>query len=309
MIIPHSTIKWLLEGDPSIRWQTMQDLLSAKKKKVNIERSKLEKEGWCKKLLSNQNKSGMWGNGLYTPKWISTTYTMLLLRNLGVPTTNEKALKACKVLIDNGFYKDYGICFSESWKRGETCITGMILSILSYFKHEDERVDKLVEHIFGQQMDDGGWNCQLYRGATHSSLHTTISVLEGLREHEKSFKKNIDLIRDSQKKGIEFILRHKLFRSHRTGEIINTKFTLFSFPTRWHYDILRALDYFQECKYERDERMTEAIEIVKNRQDTDGKWKLQNKYPGKVFFDLEKVGEASRINTLRALRVLKWWED
>jgi hypothetical protein len=309
MIISESTIEWLLEGDPSVRWQTMRDLMSAKKSSINAERAKLETEGWCYQLLALQDPKGTWANALYSPKWISTTYTMLVLKDLGLPPQNPQGQKACKVLIDSGFAKDYGISFSPSWKRSETCITGMILSILAYFQYKDERIDKLVEHLLGQQMKDGGWNCQLWRGATHSSLHTTISVMEGLREYEKYYKKNLNQAKESQKKGIEFLLKHKLFRSHRTGEIINEKFTLFSFPPRWHYDILRALDYFQECKLEKDERMNESIEIVKKRQDKNGKWKLQNKHPAKVFFDLEKAGRSSRINTLRSLRILKWWES
>jgi hypothetical protein len=158
-------------------------------------------------------------------------------------------------------------------------------------------------------MLDGGWNCQSYRGATHSSFHTTISVLEGLYEYGIIYENQNGRIVEAQSRGREFLLVHKLFRSHRTGNIVNPAMTRFSFPPRWRYDILRALDYFQIAKAPRDERLTEAINIVEKRRRPDGRWLLQNRHSGKTYFELEKVGEASRWNTLRALRVLRWWES
>lgn len=303
------TIQWLLEGDPSIRWQTLKDLIGETKNKIDLERQKVATHGWGAKLLSKQDATGMWGKGLYSPKWISTTYTLLLLRRLGLPPKNPQALKGCSLLIDKGFYHDGGIAFSSSWKKSETCVTGMVLSILAYFLYQDARVDKLVEHLLNQQMNDGGWNCQSYKGATHSSFHTTILVLEGLREYEKNNDKLISKIQQAQARGREFLLVHKLFRSHRTGKIVSPAMTRFSFPPRWHYDILRALDYFQEYNADRDERLTDAIKIVKKKCKKDGRWLLQNKHPGRTFFEMEKVGEPSRWNTLRSLRVLRWWED
>ena len=185
----------------------------------------------------------------------------------------------------------------------------MVLSILSYFRYQDERTNRLVEHLLEHQMKDGGWNCQAYKGATHSSFHTTISVLEGLREFEKIVDEKTAEIQKAQQTGREFLLQHRLFRSSKTGEIVKPVFTRFSFPPRWHYDILRALDYFQECNAERDERLIDAIEIIHKKRKKDGRWLLQSHHPGKVFFDMEKVGEPSRWNTLRALRILKWGNE
>jgi hypothetical protein len=184
----------------------------------------------------------------------------------------------------------------------------MVLSILSYFEHEDDRLDTVAGHLLEQQMPDGGWNCRRPRGATHSSVHTTISALEGLRHYELRGGPELPAVRRAQSRGREFLLEHRLFRSHRTGEVINPEFTRFSFPPRWHYDILRALDYFQAVDAPRDRRLAEAIEIVQSRLGKDGRWPLEYTYTGKTYFALESVGKPSRWNTLRALRVLRWWE-
>lgn len=300
-------IDWLLKGDPSIRFQTMRDLLNTDKELLIKEQQKISNEGWGAKLLSLQDSSDMWANGLYSPKWISTTYTMLLLRRMGLLPDNEQTKKACYILLEKGFYSDGGINFSTTINYSETCITGMVLSILAYFRYDDERLMKIVEHILKQQMKDGGWNCQSYKGATHSSFHTSISVLEGLTEYEKNYSTHTKEIKEAEKKAIEFLLIHKLFRSHRTGEIVDKRMTLFSFPPRWHYDIMKVLDYFQYSNIEKEKRMEDALKILKKKERKDHTWTSQNKHPGKTFFEMEQTGKASRWNTLRALRILKWW--
>jgi hypothetical protein len=180
----NAILTWLLAGDPAIRWQTLRDLATAGKTEAPRERSKIASEGWGVRLLSQQDSSGLWGGGLYTPKWTSTTYTMLLLRQFGLAPDHPQGLKGCKLLLDEGLYRDGGINFFASLKHSETCVTGMILAILAYFEFHDARVETLVDHLVSQQMADGGWNCRSYQGATHGSFHTTISVLEGLREYE-----------------------------------------------------------------------------------------------------------------------------
>jgi hypothetical protein len=249
--------------------------------------------------------------GLYSPKWTSTTYTMLLLRDIVLPATNLHARKACKLLLDGGLQPDGGINYGTwaKWqRRSETCVTGMILSILSYFEYDDDRLDILADHLLDQQMPDGGWNCRRPSGATHSSVHTTISVLEGLRFYELNRRRKLRAVRLAQQRGREFLLVHKLFRSHRTGEIIKPIFLRLSFPPRWHYDILRALDYFQSVNAPPDQRLAEAIDVVRNKQCKDGRWPLENSYRGKAYFELESLYAPSRWNTLRSLRVLKWWD-
>jgi hypothetical protein len=310
-------IRWLLEGDPSIRWQAMKDLVGASERTVDQERKKVAHDGWGAQLLAKQDPDGRWASGqttdsgLYSPKWTSTTYSMLLLRDLGLPSSNKQANKACTQLLDNGLRGDGGINYgiwADRLNRGETCVTGMVLSILAYFKYDDDRLDTVADHLLEQQMPDGGWNCRRPAGATHSSVHTTISALEGLRFYEQNRKRKVREIRAAQARAREFLLVHRLFRSHRTGEVIKPVFLRFAFPPRWHYDILRALDYFRDVNAARDPRLAEAIEILRKAQDEDGRWPLQNSYKGKTYFEMERLGQASRWNTLRALRVLKWWD-
>ena len=303
---PETVLRWLLDGDPSIRWQVFRDLVGSPASSVARARNKIALEGWGARLLALQDEQGLWGGGLYNPKWTSTTYTLLLLRDLGLPEKNRQAHRGCTVLLDNGLREDGGVNFLSD--RSETCITGMTLSILSYFRHDDDRVDRIADHLLGQQMQDGGWNCRRPRGATHSSMHTTISALEGLRLYELSGRRFATKVRAAQRQGREFLLAHRLFRSHRTGNVIRPEFQRFAFPPRWHYDILRALDHFQAVGAPRDPRLREAVEIVRQRQRTDGCWPLEYTYQGKTFFELERRGQPSRWNTLRALRVLKWWD-
>ena len=336
-------IDWLLEGDLAIRWQVLRDLTHASQADVDRERKRLPRaaDGWAARLLAKQDPEGTWAGGkssdggLYHPKWTSTTYTMLLLRDIGLPPTHAGARKACTRLLDAGLQRDGGINYD--WNTSETCITGMILSILSYFEIDDDRLDTITSYLLDQQMPDGGWNCRRRRGATHSSVHTTISALEGLRHYElhrtgggrrsdgRSISRSSDrqsrnrrggrsrsgvaeAVRTAQARGREFLLAHRLFRSHRTGEIIKPVFVLLSFPPRWHYDILRGLDYFQSVDAPYDERLTDAIDILRRTRDADGRWPLQHSYKGKTYFEMERLGAPSRWNTLRALRVLDWWD-
>jgi len=308
--------QWLLDSDVSIRWQTLRDLIGTTEQTIHREQAKVAREGWGARLLSHQDPEGTWArgkssDGLYAPKWISTTYTMLTLRDFGLPPTNRQALKACSHLLERGIQPDGGIAYGtwSKWtRRGETCVTGMVLSILSYFQFNDGRLHTIAGHLLEQQMPDGGWNCRRPAGATHSSVHTTISVLEGLRHYELHCAGDKRAIRAAQQRGREFLLLHRLFRSHRTGEVIKPIFLRFAFPPRWHYDVLRGLDYFHEVNAPRDPRMEDAIEIVRKNRQSDGRWPLQYSHKGRTYFTMEQIGAPSRWNTLRALRVLKWWE-
>lgn len=303
-----SVLDWLLQGDPAIRWQVMRDLQDYSANRVAEERTKVATEGWGAQLLTEQDSSGTWGGGLYSPKWLSTTYTLLLLRRLGLEPKHPQALQACNLLFERGLYTDGGINLFPSYTHSETCVTGMILSLLAHFQYEDERVVQLVDHLLVQQMADGGWNCESYNGAHHSSLHTTISVLEGLREFENVNPYRNDDVKKARALAHEFLLIHKLFRSDHTGDVIDARMTRFSFPPRWRYDILRVLDYLQEVRFPFDERLQDALDIMTKKQREDKTWVLQNRHPGKTFFELEQVGKPSRWNTLRALRVLRLYQ-
>jgi hypothetical protein len=300
-------IDWLLEGDVAIRWQVLRDLVGSPERAVSRERQKVASDGWGARLLAQQDSEGTWGGGMYNPKWTSTTYTLLLLRDFGLAPTNEAARQGCALLLDTGLRDDCGVNFKS--ERSETCITGMVLSILSYFRYRDPRLDAIVGYVLDQQMPDGGWNCRRSRGATHASVHTTISVLEGLWLYSLHRRHRSNDVRDALARGREFLLEHRLFRSHRTGRVIKSEFTRFVFPPRWHYDILRALDHFQAVDAPRDPRLAEAVGIVEQKRQSDGRWLLDNSYNGVTFFNIEQRGKPSRWNTLRALRVVRWWNQ
>ena len=303
-----ATIQWLLAGDPAIRWQTLRDLCGASDRVVARERAKVAREGWGSRLLAHQRASGHWGRGSYQPKWTCTTYTLQSLRELGLPARHRQALRGCRALLDDGFYRDGGINFATKHEQSETCITGLVLASAAHFGCRDGRVGRLVEYLLAEQMPDGGWNCQRHRGATHSSMHTTIMALEALHECEVGRDRRARrAVIAAQARGREFLLRHRLFRSHRTGQVIDPRWLRFSFPTRWHYDALRALEYFAACDAPRDNRLREAIALVEERRQPAGRWLVQNRWAGNVFFWMEPTGQPSRWNTLRALRVLRWW--
>jgi hypothetical protein len=300
-------IDWLLTGDSAIRWQTLRDLCSKPLKMIQKERLKIESEGWGKKLLDYQDPSGTWANGLYTPKWISTTYTLLLLRRIGINPTNERCKISSTILLDKGLLDDGGINFSKVKRpRSETCITGLVFGILSYFQIENNSLDKIFDYLIRNQMPDGGWNCRFDKGATHASFHTTLMVLEALYEYSQLSKSNHSKIKQLQEKAHEFLLQHRLYKSHRTGKIVSNKMTLLSFPPRWHYTLLSALDYFQQINHPYDERFIDAIDLL-IKKEKKGTWPLQQSIKGKIWFRMEEPRKPSRWNTLRALRVLKWW--
>jgi len=299
-------IEWLLNGDVSIQYQVHRDLLKSDLKIQEKLQRRIEKEGWGREFLSKQREDGHWGNGFYDPKWTSTHYTLLDLKNLGLPNDNEKVRSIIETLLKTKIFDDGGINYARTIKVSDICINGMVLNFSSYFNVITPETYKIVDYLLFHQMKDGGWNCEHIHGATHSSLHTTISVLEGFHEYKKA---GVDYRREeiekAEREGIEFILKHQLFKSHRTGEIIDKKMLMLSYPSRWRYDILRALDYFQSANIKYDDRMNSAIEVLLKKQRNDGKWPLQMKHPGQVHFDMERIGQASRWNTLRALRVLK----
>jgi hypothetical protein len=302
-------VDWLMEGDPAIQWQTMRDVLGMPASKWKPVREQVAKEGWGQRLLSLRDPGGTWGGGIYTPKWTSTNYTMLLLRDMGLPRESKAGAESAKVIIDRDLGSLEGRNFASHLAMFDLCVKGMYLALLAYFDVRDARVEVLVEQVLREQMDDGGWNCKRrLHDAHHSSLHTTINVLDGLADYaEYRGKKAAAVVAEPMRRAHEFMLAHRLFRSDKTGKVIREAFTKFSFPPRWHYDVLRALDHLRRMDI-RDERLADAIELLESKRGPDGRWKLENHHRGIEFFKLEKPGWPSRWNTLRALRVLRWWE-
>ena len=261
----------------------------------------MARAGWGRRLLDLQDAGGLWGGGLYTPKWTSTTYTLLLLSQCGLPEGHPQAKKGALLLLDKGLDPDGGInLWRPRWKHSETCVTGMILGIASRFSPGDRRNDSLADYLLRQQMPDGGWNCRYPARATHSSMHTTISALEGLLAYDPA------ATRPARERAHEFLFAHRMFRSHRTGRVIDSKMTRFTFPPQWHYDVLRGLDYLRAAAAPWDPRLQDAIDLLEKKRDAQGKWPLQNPHHGVYHFELEPPGQPSRWNTLRALRVLDW---
>ncbi len=296
-------IKWLLQGDVSIQYQAYRDLLGEEREDL---KDKIEKEGWGHKFLSLRNDSGHWGLKFYQPKWTSTHYTLLDLKNLGISKTCKPILETLEMILNENKSPDGGILPIGEMQISDMCINGMCLNYFSYFNVDQSKIESIVDIILSQQLPDGGFNCRLNRsGAKHSSLHTTISVLEGIREYGRNnYKYRIDELLQAEKEAREFILKHRLFKSDKTGEIIDKRFTNLPYPPRWRYDILRTLDYFMIAQLRYDERMQDAIDIIIKKRTKENVWKLQANHPGNLHFHMEKVGKPSRWNTLRVLRVL-----
>jgi transcriptional regulator with XRE-family HTH domain len=367
-----TVIDWLLDSDPSIRWQVMRDLTDAPEEAVAAERTRVATDGWGARLLALQGTHGQWGKdglpspgeglpdvatrkllrelqsisldelanylgvdgatmstwensqpapddkrldkyravvdwmanslGTYNPKWISTTYTLLLLRDMGLDPRSGQARRAVSLVRDNSKWDEGGQDYFDG--EVEPCINGMAVALGAYF---GENVDGIVERLLGEQLGDGGWNCEAERGSTRSSFNTTISVLEGLLEYERANAAPPD-VTGARLRGQEYLLERRMLRRLSTGEVVDPAWTRFSFPTRWHYDLLRGLDYLRSAGVEPEERFAEAIDLVESKRDPDGRWPLENTHPGRVHFDIDDGdGEPSRWNTLRAMRVLAWY--
>jgi hypothetical protein len=298
-------IGWLMDGDPAIQYQVSRDLKHAGARKLITLQKRITNEGWGAEFLSHRKKDGHWGITFYQPKWTSTHYTLLDLKTIGLEKGNDAAVQSTSMVVDQREGEDGGINLAGSLRFSDVCVNGMILNYAAYFIPKHPRLRSIVDFLLKVQLEDGGWNCRYLDPKTsHSSLHSTLSVLEGLLQFRKSSKYRLHEILDSEKRAIEFLLRHKLFKSHRTGEVIDQRMLRFSFPCRWRYDVLRCLDYFQEANVGYDPRMKEALDHVIGKQRPDGKWIVQQKHPGQVHFDMEKAGAPSRWNTLRCLRVL-----
>jgi len=301
-----SAIRWLLDSDPSIRWQAMRDLTDARDEEVAAERAKVAREGWGVQLLARQGADGYWGAGTSNPEWVSLR-ALLLLRDMGLDPTSEAARRAITRVHDNVTWK--GVLPQDAAWHGkplfagevEPCINGRVVTVGSYF---GEDVRSIVDRLLDGQMSDGGWNCEQERGSTRGSFHTTICVLEGLLEHERATGGS-PAVKAACERGQEYLLERRMLRRLSTREVIDPAWTQFSFPTGYHYDVLRGLEYLRSAGITPDARMAEAIDLVASKCDADGRWPLENVHPDAL--DAEPgvaEGQPSRWNTLRALRVL-----
>jgi len=311
-----TVLDWLLASDPSIRWQVLRDLVQAPAEVVAAERARVATGGWGARLLALQGEDGQWAGGACFPAqsfhwrdenqgqpWTSTLPTLQLLHDLGIDPRDDRVRRAVAQVKAHCHWEHAGQPFFSG--EVEPCINGRTVTLGTYFAQD---VDAIVARLLGEQLEDGGWNCEAENGSVRSSFDTTINVLEGLLAHERATGGSAESIA-ARRRGEEYLLERKLFRRKSTGEIVNPPWLQFSFPTRWHYDVLRALDYFRSVGDVPDSRMDEAIDVIRSKQQPDGTWPLENTHPGAVHFALEDGdSRPSRWNTLRALRVLTWYE-
>ncbi len=293
--------KWLLDSDPAIRWQVLRDLTDEPGEVVASERSRVASEGWGARLLGLQTADGHWGDD-QDHGWMTTTDALALLKDLGVDPAGEKVQGATDLVRDRiAWWQLDGRPFFDG--ETEACINGRILAAGAYFGAE---VERLVERLLDEQLEDGGWNCDA-PPSKRSSFHSTICVLEGLLEYEKT-RGPSQAVMDARIRGENYLLERRMLRSLTSGEVIDRSWTCFAFPTMWHYDVLRGLDYLRSAGVEPDERVSEAVELVGKRRHQNGRWPLNSLHSNRVALDMEtEVGKASRWNTLRALRVLDWY--
>ena len=305
-----SVIEWLLDSDTSIRWQVMRDLTDEPDEVVAAERARVASEGWGAGLLALQGPDGYWGEADPNPEWVSIR-TLLMLRDMGLDPTSDEARRALALVRDNVTWR--GVLPQDAAWHGkplfagevEPCINGRVVAIGSYFGQD---VQGIVDRLLGEQMADSGWNCEQENGSTRGSFHTTINVLEGLLEHERATG-SAPALTAAREWGQEYLLERRMLRRLSTGEMINPAWTQFSYPAGYHYDVLRGLDYLRNARVVPDERIAEAIGIVRSKRDSDGRWVLENPHPGELDFEMgESEGKPSRWNTLRAMRVLRWYD-
>lgn len=297
-------IDWLLEGDVSLQYQVHKDLLGQERPALQ---ARIATEGWGSQFLARRRPDGHWGLRFYQPKWISTHYTLLDLRYLCMAPATPSVQETVAIILDTEKAPDGGIKPVGANQASDVCVNGMFLNYSSYFGADPQKLRSVVDMLLSQHMADGGFNCRSNgSGARHSSLHTTLSVLEGFAGYRQNgYLYRLDEINQAVKAATEFILMHQLYLSDRTGEIINPRVLKLVYPGRWYYDILKALDYFATSGAEWDSRMEPAWQILLKKRNQDGTWNVQSKHPGQVHFEMEKAGRPSRWNTLRALRVLK----
>ncbi len=313
-----TAIDWLLDADPSIRWQTLRDLCDAQPEVVALERARVAAEGWGARLLALQRADGTWEGGALFPvrggrpypgtkaegqPWTATAYSLEELRRLGVVPQDDRVRRAVMLVKENCRWEHAGQPFFEG--EVEPCINGMVVALGAYFAQD---VNSVVDRLLGDQLDDGGWNCEAENGSVRSSFHSTIRVLEGLLAHEQATGGSAEATA-ARRPGEEYLLERRLLRRRSTGEVVDPAWLQFSFPTRWHYDVLRGLEYFGTTGAAPDPRIDEAIDLVRSKEQPDGTWLLENTHKGAVLFTMEDGdGRPSRWNTLRALRVLRWYD-
>jgi hypothetical protein len=300
---PSGVIDWLMAGDPVIRWQTQRDLLGVPESVWGKERRRTVGEGWGARFLESMNADGSWP----VARWTSAVWTLPMLIECGLPADHGPLRRSASLALDAEF-RD-GRAFDQKWlrTREDLCHLGFWLRIGSYFLGRDERLQSVGRFILEMPLADGGFNCRVrnFPDTHHSAFATTFNVLEGLREAARAGNISSAEFRATEKRAVDFMLEHALYRSDKTGEVIDERFTYLTYPSHWHYTVLRALDYIRDTPEIADPRLKDALELIESRRKPNGRWVTEKRIPGIEHFDMEKWGGESRWNTLRCLRVLK----
>lgn len=300
-------LDWLLAGDVAVRYQVHRDLLGRDDDEL---RRRIALEGDGAALLAARGANGHWGRGFYQPKWTSSHYTLLELRNLGLPPQTPGPRETSALILAEEKGRDGGLNPSRTIRVSDVCVNGMALNYLSYFGADAVGLESIVDFILAQRMPDGGFNCHSNRrGATHSSVHTTVSVIEGVTEYvRQGHAYRAEELGAAAATSVEFLLRHRLFRSERTGEPMDPEFLRLHHPPRWHFDILRGLDAMRDAGVATDPRMADAVEVLRSRRRDDGRWAANRAYPGDTHLPPTRPGVPDRWVTLIALRVLRRYD-
>ncbi len=300
-----NAIDWLLDSDPAIRWQAMRDLTDAPADEVAAERGRVAREGWGAQILAAQDPDGRWSGGTFFPRWIGTSDTLHLLYLFGIDPASDEVQRAIAPIHESARW-DYDPDLRFWDGEVEPCINGRTVAIGAYFRQD---VRGIVDRLLGEQMADGGWNCEQENGSTRGSFDTTLNVLEGLLEYERSTGANGD-VTAARLRGEEYLLERRLLRRLSDGEIPQKRWLYAGFPNAWFYDVVRVLDYLRAARPSPDERMAEALDIVASKRDANGRWPLDHAYHDASLVDFgEAEGKPSRWITLRAMRVLRWSEQ
>ena len=296
-----TVLDWLLDSDPSIRWQVMRDLTDEPADVVAAERARVAREGWGARLLQLQPADGVWGGGANFPEWTGTKPTLVVLRTLGIDPADPAVQRAVELVRENAKWEYDDLAFFDG--EVEPCINGATVAIGDYFGQD---VQGIVDRLLTEQMADGGWNCEQENGSTRGSFDSTLNVLEGLLEYERSVGADGDLAA-ARRRGEDYLLERRLLRRLSDGQVGQERWLAISFPNAWYYDVVRALDYLRSARPAPDDRMAEGLDLVESKRGADGRWPLERAYHDRLHVDLgEAEGQPSRWITLRALRTLRW---
>jgi hypothetical protein len=305
MVREESVVDWLLGGDPAIRWQVMRDLLDESVEVWERERRSTVESGWVAELLARQGADGEWPAG----RWTASTWTLLLLVALGIPHGHPAGRAPIERLLDK--FVPEGASIESLLKRVDLCHLGFWLGLGAHFLDDDPRLALLGETVLSAQFEDGGWNCRKrnHPDTVHSSFHTTFNMLENLRIAAARGIVTRRSFAAAERRAVELLLEHRLYRSDRTGKVISERFTQLTFPWHWHYTFLRGLDYLHLTPAISDHRLADPIDMLREKRKPNGRWSLQKRIPGTLLVEMEKPGQDSRWNTLTALRVLRQRND